>query len=173
MRQKSLEEEAVGRQAGDDQRRQHGGGAGHRGDLDAALQRLGHQLEAGVGDQRRAGVGDQRQRRAGLEPRDEMRAHHMGVVLVIGDERRRDPVMGEQRLGDARVLGDDGVGRRQRRQRAEGDVLQIADRRRDEMQARRDLLRLRAQAESGIGRRRAASSSSLMAIAPSPPMRPF
>ena len=44
--------------------------------------------------------------------------------------------MGQQRLGDAGVLGDHRVGGRERRQRAEGNVAQIADWRGDNVQAR-------------------------------------
>ena len=61
--------------------------------------------------------------------------------------------MGEQRLGDARILGDHGFGCGQRRQRAERNVAQIADRGGHDMQARRDPLGLGAQAESREGRR--------------------
>jgi hypothetical protein len=61
-RQETLEEEAVGRQRRDRQRRQHRGGAGQRDHGMAGGADLAHQLEAGIGDQRRAGIGDQRDR---------------------------------------------------------------------------------------------------------------
>ena len=61
-RQEALEEEAVGRQRRDRERRQHRGRAGHRDHAVAGGAGLAHQLEAGIGDQRRAGVGHQRDR---------------------------------------------------------------------------------------------------------------
>ena len=142
LRQEAFEEEAVGRQARHDERRQHGGRPRNRGDLDPGRQRFLNQLIARIGDERRAGVGDEREPRAVLEARDEMRAHHARIVLVIGDERRGYAVMREQRPRDARVLGDHRIGRREGFQRAEGDVPQIADRRRDEIEAGRDRLPL-------------------------------
>jgi hypothetical protein len=113
-----------------------------------------NQLEAGIGDQRRAGVGNQRQRFAFGEARDEARADLRRVVLVIGDERRGDLVTLQQTARDAGVLGQDRVGRRQRRQRPERDVGEIADRRRHDIEARRDRRGLDALAE----RREAARS---------------
>ena len=130
LRQKALEEEAVGRQAGHHQRRQNGRRPGHGGDVHAPLQRLLHELEARIGHERRAGVGHQRQPVARLQPREKMRANHLGVVLVIGDQGCGYPVMGEQRLGDARILRDHRIGGGERRKGAEGNILEIADRRR-------------------------------------------
>ena len=63
-RQEAFEEETVGRQAGDIQRRQHRRGAGDRRHRVARVLRRAHQLVAGIGNQRRAGVGDQRDRLA-------------------------------------------------------------------------------------------------------------
>ena len=98
--------------------------------------RLGDQLEAGVGDERRAGVGDQRQRLALRDALQRARARLGGVVLVIGRERRLDPVAGEQRARDAGVLGEDRVGAGEDRERPQRHVAEIADRRRDDVEAR-------------------------------------
>ena len=54
-----------------------------------------HQLEAGIGDERRAGVGDERDGGAGCEPGDQLRPRFGGVVVVIGRECGRDPVVVE------------------------------------------------------------------------------
>ncbi len=57
------------------------------------------------------------------------------VVLVIGpDLRAGDAVRGEQPARDARILGHDQFGLAQRIERAQRDVAQIAERRRNEGQ---------------------------------------
>ncbi len=95
-------------------------------------------LIAGVGDQRRAGVGDQRQRLALPHAPKRARARLGGVVLVIGDERGLDRVVVEQPARDAGVLGEDRIGGGERLERPNGDVAEVADRRRDDVQARRE-----------------------------------
>jgi hypothetical protein len=59
----------------------------------AGLARRLHQLEAGIGDERRPGVRDQRHRFAGGEALEQLRPHLRGIVLVIGDEFRRQAEM--------------------------------------------------------------------------------
>ena len=58
--------------------------------------RLGDQLIAGIGNERRSGVGNQRQRLPFGDPSQRARARLGGVVLVVGRERRLDPVAREQ-----------------------------------------------------------------------------
>ena len=70
-------------------------------------------------------------------------------MLVIGDERRRDAVMGEQGLGDARILGDHRIGGGERRERAERNIGEIADRASRRHAGRADRLGLGPQAEGG------------------------
>ena len=74
------------------------------------------------------------ERRAIGQPRKQVRAHDRGIMLVIGDERRRDAVMGEQRFRDPRILGDDRIGGGERGERAERNIAEVADRRRDDME---------------------------------------
>ena len=162
-RQKPLEEEAVRRQAGDDESGEDGRGAGHRNDLDLLRQGLGHELEAGIGNQRRSGIRHEGQRRAAREPGEQMRPHDRGIVLVIGDERRRDAIMGEQGLGDPRVLRDDGVGRGERRQRPKRNVAEIADRRRDDVKPLADRLGFGPEPKGGEGARKPFSLSGTFA----------
>ena len=118
-RQKSLEEKSVRRQAGDDERGQHGRGARNGGHGQAFGKRRGDKLVTGIGDERRAGIRHKRQRRAIGEPGDEVRPHHRGIMLVIGDKRCRDAVMGEENLRDPRIFRNHGVGRRKRRESAQ------------------------------------------------------
>ena len=59
-RQEAGDEEAVGRQAGDEQAGERRRRAGHREHLDAGGDGVAHQLVAGIGDQRRARIADQR-----------------------------------------------------------------------------------------------------------------
>ena len=57
------------------------------------------------------------------------------VVLVVGRQRLRDAVAGEQLGADAGVLAGDHVGRGQQAKRAQADVLGIPDRRRHQVEA--------------------------------------
>ena len=63
------------------------------------------------------------------------RARLGGVVLVIGRERRLDPVAREQRARYAGVLGQDRIRAGQNRQRPQRHVGEVADRRRDDVKA--------------------------------------
>ena len=58
------------------------------------------------------------------------------IVLVVADGGRADTEVVEQLLRLARVLAGDAVDRAQDAQGAQGDVLQIADGRGDEVEAR-------------------------------------
>ena len=73
-------------------------------------------------------------------------------MLVIGDQRRRDAVMHQQRAGDAGVFGEHRIRRRQSRERAERHILEVADRGRHHVQARVERFRLCREAEGGEGR---------------------
>ena len=98
---------------------------------DAGFRGLDDELVAGIGDERRSGVGDQRERLAGRKARKDLGPDALGVVLVIGGKPRRNPVVVEQMARVAGILGQDQVDARQRLQRADGDVAEIADWRRD------------------------------------------
>ena len=63
-------------------------------------------------------------------PLDELARPRRLVVLVIRDERRLHAEAVEQHARAPRVLAGDDVGVAQRRQRAQRDVLEVADRRR-------------------------------------------
>ncbi len=93
-------------------------------------------LKPGSGHQRRAGVRYQRQRAAIGEQGQQPRAGALGIVVVIGGQRRLDAVALHQPVGDAGVLAGDEVGAGQRLQRAHRDIAEIADRRRHDVQAR-------------------------------------
>ncbi len=128
-RQESPEEEAVAGQAGQHQGSQHRRSARRDADRDTGGDRFAHQLVAGIGDQRHAGVADQRDALALGQARQQLRAHARGIVLVIGLQRRPDAVEGEQLAGDPGVLAGDQVDACQERQRAQRDVVAVADRR--------------------------------------------
>ncbi len=72
------------------------------------------QFVSWIGNKRRTGIGNQRQSLLGSQPFQNNRAHLGGIMLVIGQNRRGDAVMGQQHLGHALVLGQNGIGRRQR-----------------------------------------------------------
>ena len=121
-RQKSFKKETVGGQARHHQSGKNGGGARHRHHLDILRQGIATSLKPGS---EISGV-PASETKASSSPSfsraSRMRPHDRGIMLVIGDQRGRDPIMGEQSLGDARILGDDRVGRRQRRQGAQSEI---------------------------------------------------
>ena len=69
-------------------------------------------------------------------PRQKFRARACRVVIVIGRQRCCDAVMIEQLSRDAGILAGNHVGAGERFQRADGDVAQISDRGRDEIETR-------------------------------------
>ena len=133
-RQKAFEEKPVGRQRRHRQRRQHRGRSRQRDHGMAGGADLAHQLEAGIGDQGRAGVRHQRDRSALRQFFQDLWPRQCCVVLVIGFEQRRDRIALGQPAGDAGVLAGDDVDAGQRFQRTQGDVAEIADRGRHQMQ---------------------------------------
>ena len=105
-RQEAHEQEAVGRQAGERQRRDRRARPGHAHHRDAGGARVADQLVAGVGDQRRARIGDQCNH-ATLHPLQQHRAHRVGIVIVVRLHRHLRADVGEQASGNAGVLGGD------------------------------------------------------------------
>ena len=110
-RQETGEQEAVARQARQDQRRQGGGGAGQRHHREALVDGVAHQLVAGVRHQGRAGIADQRHHLAPSQPCQNPGPHFGSIVVVIGDERLGDAVDRQQLGGDAGILGGDAMSR--------------------------------------------------------------
>ena len=134
-RQESFEEEPVGRQCCHRECGQHRGRARQRDHVMSRRADLAHQLEAGIGNQGRAGIRDQRDRSALRQPFQDFRPRQRGVMFVIGLEQGRDRVALGEPAGDAGILAGDDVDAGQRLQRAQGDVAEIADRGRHQMQA--------------------------------------
>ena len=108
-----------------------------------------HQLVTGIGDQRRAGVRHQRDCLACGKTRKQLRPRFGGIVLVIGRERRRDAVAFGELAGDAGVLAGDDVGAGEQFERAQGDVAQISDRCRHQIEAGGNLGRPQSQCRNG------------------------
>ncbi len=153
-RQEAREEKAVRRKAGERQCRHRCRWAGDRGDGDPRGDRRTYQLVARIGDERRAGVGDEGDARARLEPLDQERPRARRVVLVIGRQRRRDAISGAEAPRDAGILASDKVDTAQGVEGAQGDVAEIADRRRDEMKPRGQPARRLGRSLGGIMRMR-------------------
>ena len=132
--EEALKGEAAGGQAGDAQGRDDGAGTGYGGDGNARLGAQPDQVLAGVGDGGGACVGDQGAHLSGLHPLQELLAPGRLVVLVIADQGLFDLQEVQQPQGDPGVLRGDEVGLRQDFPAAGGDVSQIADGRRDQIQ---------------------------------------
>ena len=139
--------------------------------------RLAHQLVAGIGDQRRAGIADDGHRLSRRQLGQHARPLALGVVLVIGAGRARNGEMGEQRAAVARVLAVDHIGAGQHGERPQGDVGEVADRRRHHIEAGRQRPRdqLAQDLAGAVGHacRRASRPSLLRHACTSPPIRVF
>ena len=95
----------------------------------------GHEPLSGVGDRRRAGVRDERDRLARREAREDLVRSVVLVVLVAGKARRRKAVPCEEVVRAARVLAENDARRGERLAGPGGQVVQVADRRRDDEEA--------------------------------------
>ena len=128
------EGEARDRRARGDEGGGDGRGTGDRGDANAGVKRLTHQVEPRIGDQRRPGVRQQRDRIAVEQALHETGRPPALVVVVEAGGRGRDAVVPQQLARPARVLGRDQPHLLEDADRAEGDVLEVSDGRRDEIQ---------------------------------------
>ncbi len=82
---------------------------------------------AGVGNQRHSGIADQRDFGTLFHSDDEFGGTSDFVVFVVANERLMNVVVSEQFLGVASVLASDLIRFFEDAQRAESDVLEIAD----------------------------------------------
>src|SRR5262249_38771786 len=130
-RQETVEHEPISGQARRRESRDQRRRPGHGHHPHAVGARLAHQQHARVGNAGRPGVGDERDRGAGGERAEELAAAGQLVVLVVADGRLVDVEVREERARPPRVLAGDQVGLAQDAERAQGDVLEIADRGRD------------------------------------------
>jgi hypothetical protein len=103
---------------------------GQHGHRDAGVERCAHEPCTRIGDRRHPGVRDERDPLAGCEARQELGDAGGLVVLVVGEKPRLDLVPLEQAARMPRVLGEHDVCLAQLRQDAQGDVVEVADRRR-------------------------------------------
>ena len=108
-RQEPGEQENVGGKPRQDQRRQRSRRPGRGGYRQVLCQHRAYQLEPGVGDQRRSGIRNQRHLLAAAQRLQHRRAHPIGVVVVIGIERRIDAEPGEQPRGHSRIFAEDAI----------------------------------------------------------------
>jgi len=123
-----------------DKRCQHGGGAGDGANLDSLRDRFAHQLESRIGNEWRSRIADQSDALPFSQPREKFRARLRGIVIVVGDERPRETVNCEQLCGNARIFSGNGVARGKNIERSQRDITRIADRRGNDIEARRENL---------------------------------
>ena len=91
-----------------------------------------YQELAGIGDARCTGIRNQGNGLACGKPADEFRRFPMLVVFVKADHRALDVVPGEELGRAARVFRGDEINLAKRSKCPKCDVLEIADRRRDD-----------------------------------------
>jgi len=131
-RKESLEDEAIDGQTAEKQ----GGDQGHRPRQDLhprpGLDRRSYGAETRIAHAGRARVADQGHGLPLLEQRAELHALPGLVVLMEAEELRLDSEVSEETTRVPRVLGGHDVRLLQHLERAEGDVLQIAQGRRHE-----------------------------------------
>ena len=94
------------------------------------------QSRAGIGKPRHARIRNNRDIFSGGETLDQFRRAHRFVVFVITNERLSNLEMLQQISGMPRIFGRDNVDRFQHLERAQRDVIEIADRRRDHVKHR-------------------------------------
>jgi len=111
-----------------------GAGAGNHGDEQARRADGGGGAGTGIGDARHAGVGDERQGFTRADAAEDFFLAGALVELVAGDHGRDDAVAVEEPAGVAGIFGEDMGGRLQDAQGAQGDVLEVADGRADQIQ---------------------------------------
>src|SRR5437867_4460558 len=128
----AVEHEPVGGHGGDGQGRHERRRPGHRHHRDPLRARLADEQEAGVRDARGARVGHERDRAAAGQLAQQLRPTRELVVLEVAHGPLVNVEMREERTRPARVLAGDQVHFAQDAQRAQGDVLEVADRSRDD-----------------------------------------
>ncbi len=132
--QEAFKAKPVAGQPGRRQRSDGGAGAGDWMHGQAGVARRRHQPVTRIADQRRAGVADQGNRRTVAQPRQQGAGLGQFVVFVQGQHRRVDTVMVQQHARAAGVLAGNDIDLGQHRQRALGNIGQIADRRGHDVQ---------------------------------------
>ena len=133
VRQKTDEVEFVRRQATGGERRDQCARPRHRFDAEARRNRRLDYTFAGIADAGTAGIRDQRDFFAAPETFDDFLAASGFVELKIAEQRFGDAEMLQQSPGVARVLGGGDVALAQHAQRAQRDVLEVANGRGDEV----------------------------------------
>ena len=133
-RKKAAEEERVRRQSGCAQRADQRRCPRDRRHRYAMRPRLRHQPITRIGDQRRAGVRYQRDVLASLQLAQQLFRASLLVVFVIAHQRLRNAVAVQQLARLPRVLARDLVHFPKNAQGAQRDVLQVADRGRDDVE---------------------------------------
>ena len=135
LRQEPFEAEPVAGQSGTDQGRDAGRRPGQRLDLDPLLRAGADQKETRVRNAGCAGIGDQCDIQAGEELFLDKGDGLVLIVFMVGLEAAADVVVLEQDGARARVLREDQVGLPEHLDGAEGHVLEVADRGRNDVQA--------------------------------------
>jgi hypothetical protein len=136
-RQKSDEREFLGGHAWRRQRRHKRARTGQRHYLDSVTQAQTHQPAPRIANSGRAGIGDQRDLRALFQFDHNFRGACDFVVLVIAHQALLNVEMREQLQRLARVFAGDRVRFFQNPQRPQWNIFQVADGRRDDVQASR------------------------------------
>jgi len=134
-REEADEEEFFVRQAGGGERGKKCRRAGDGDDGDLVARTKGDESIARIADEGHACVTDEGDFGALLHGDDEFGGAGHFVVLVIGHQRFADFVMGEEFLSVARVFAGDLVGFLENAEGAKSDVLEIADRGADKVEA--------------------------------------
>src|SRR6266849_3793661 len=113
---------------------------------------------ARIRNQRHPRVAYQRDFRALLQRDDQLRRARDFIVLVVADERLVNVIVSQELLRVARIFAGDLIRFFQYAQRAQGDVLEVADGRSDKVQTaarnmrrtRRRVLRAHAEESSAV-----------------------
>ncbi len=149
-RQKAFEDESI---RGQPSRRQCGDqrtSTRHRHHCNPSGTRLAHQVISRIGNQRRTRIGDQRDILSTLQPPDESPPLFTLVMLVASCQRRLNTEVREQPRRVTGILRGYQRHLSQHPQRSGTDVLQIADRRGDDIKRPHSGIRTTAGSHKGL-----------------------
>jgi hypothetical protein len=136
-REKADKEKLFVGKAGGGEGSEKRGRAGYRDYRNLVAETKRHEAVTGIGNQGHSRVTDEGNLGALFQGNQEFRRARHFVVLVIADQGLVDIVVSEKFLGVAGVFASDLIGFLQNAQGAKSNVLEVADRRADEIEAAR------------------------------------
>jgi hypothetical protein len=134
--EETFKDEGFDRQPRNDKSRYKGSRSGKTLYTEASQDTFEDEEMSGIGDTGRPGIGDECRPLTGLNPVGKQLKIPLFVKLMVGKHTGLYTVMFEKNGSGARIFGEDKVYGGKGTQGAEGDVVHIPDRRRDDRKGR-------------------------------------